>query len=193
MPLPTAENEFGVPRSTIRRKCEGKTAKWGKKAILTSTQEESLFQRAMQLCSRGFPLTIEQFRITAYHFAKVLLRRKMIAKLPDTWTRDGMASYEWWYGYKGRFPQLSIRVAENLSNARAEAFNKERITSFCRDATEVLNSAGVSSSPNLIYNCDETGLSTVPNKSRKVVAEKGKRTVQQIQVGERGTLTTPLE
>jgi hypothetical protein len=166
--------------------------KWGKKSILTLSQEQVLFERVMHLCSRGFPLTIDKFRQTAYHFAKVLHRRKMLETLPETWTRDKTASYEWWYSYKERFPQLALRVAENLSSSRAEAFNKHRVTSFYEEASQVLNNAGVSSSPHLIYNCDETGLSSVPNKSRKVLAEKGKRIIQQIQTGERGTLTTFL-
>jgi hypothetical protein len=119
-----------------------------------------------------------------YQYAKVLHRRKMIPILPDTWKRDEMATYEWWYGFKGRFPQLSIRVTENISTSRAEAFNKQRISSFFVEAASVLASAGVTYSPHLIYNCDETGITSVPNTSQRVVALKGQRNVEQVQVGE---------
>ena len=39
---------------------------------------------------------------------------------------------------------------------------------------------------------DETGLSTVPNKSHKIYAFKGKRTVSKIVSAERGQLTTAV-
>ena len=44
--------------------------------------------------------------------------------------------------------------------------------------------------PRLIYNVDETGLSTVPATPLKVIAEKVSKVVNQIQVAERGVLTT---
>ena len=44
--------------------------------------------------------------------------------------------------------------------------------------------------PRLIYNMEETGLFNVSNASRKVLAMSGPLPVSQIQVGERGTLTT---
>lgn len=75
--------------------------------------------------------------------------------------------------------------------ARAEAFNKFQIEQFFKDVTERAAELQIFESyPNLIYNCDETGLSTVPNSSKKVLALKGTRVVQKIGVGERGTLTT---
>ena len=44
--------------------------------------------------------------------------------------------------------------------------------------------------PGFVYNCDETGLSSVPNTTKRVLAEKGERAVQNVTCGERGFLTT---
>ena len=46
--------------------------------------------------------------------------------------------------------------------------------------------------PQLVYNADETGLSSVPNVPSLVIARKGSRTVQTIRSGERGVLTTVI-
>jgi hypothetical protein len=43
-----------------------------------------------------------------------------------------------------------------------------------------------------IYNVDETGLSTVQRKTRKILAMKGKQQVGSLSSGERGTATTPI-
>jgi len=46
--------------------------------------------------------------------------------------------------------------------------------------------------PQNIYNCDETGLTTVQEHQDKVLAEKGVKQVGGITSGERGTLVTML-
>jgi hypothetical protein len=192
MKLKTAAHEFKIPRSTIRRHGQRTVQKHGGQTVLSKDQEQQLFNRVIYMCDRGFPCTINDLRQTTYLFAKHLYRQKKIASFPHAWKAEKKASYDWWYGFQKRFPKLSIRVAENLSVGRAEAFNKERIDAFFNEAYKVLVDNDVLTFPNLIYNCDETGLSSVPNTSLKVLAEKGTKCVQKIQVGERGSLTTLL-
>jgi len=43
-----------------------------------------------------------------------------------------------------------------------------------------------------IYNVDETGLSTVQKRTRKILAMKGKQQVGSVASGERGTTTTAV-
>ncbi|KAJ8915989.1 hypothetical protein NQ315_016666 [Exocentrus adspersus] len=45
-------------------------------------------------------------------------------------------------------------------------------------------------SPSRIYNCDETGISTVPNKPSKILSLKGKKQVGVLSSAERGSLVT---
>ncbi|KAJ8921728.1 hypothetical protein NQ315_010638 [Exocentrus adspersus] len=45
-------------------------------------------------------------------------------------------------------------------------------------------------SPSRIYNCDETGISTVPSKPSKILSLKGKKQVGVLSSAERGTLVT---
>jgi len=50
---------------------------------------------------------------------------------------------------------------------------------------------GLTDKPACVYNCDESGLSLVPD-TQKILGKKGKRNVYQIISGERGVLTTVL-
>ena len=63
-------------------------------------------------------------------------------------------------------------MAENISSSRAELFNKDRIESFYEQAKSVLDKLNIDSYLQLFYNCDETGLSSVPNNSQRVIANK---------------------
>ena len=61
---------------------------------------------------------------------------------------------------------------------------------FYDELKKIYEELDIQNFPQLIYNIDETGLSTIPNAPSRVIASKGSRTVQAIQTGERGTLTT---
>jgi hypothetical protein len=159
--------------------------------VLSKLQEQQLRDRILYMAERGFPMTISAVREVAYHYVKVLHRRKL-CELPETWKAGRMASLDWLDGFRKRNNDLSLRIAENISTSRAEAFNEERINTFFVEVCSLFNKLQLNDYPHLVYNCDETGLTSVPNKGKKVIAKKGTRTVQRIQTGERGTLTTLL-
>ena len=190
MLLSTAAKEFNVPRNTIRRHLEGDVQIYGGKPILSVKQEAILIERIGYMADRGFPLTRKDVMEIAFHYVATLHRRKQCA-LPQKWKITRQASPDWWDSFKRRHPEITLRVAENISTARAEAFNPERIGKFFEDCRTVFDSLKMDRYPDLLYNCDETGLSTVPGTSRKVVAFKGSRP-QKTQVSERGVLTTFL-
>jgi hypothetical protein len=161
--------------------------------IFRPLQETCLKNRMLLLCKRGFPLTISDVQGIAFHYATKLHRQKTLQRdISTTWFKSKKATYEWWLGFKRRHDDLTIRVAENISTARAEAINHERIQNFFRDFTEIFDNCGLHNFPQLVWNCDETGLSSVVDKGQKAVAKKGSRSVYKIQPGERGTLTTIL-
>ena len=145
------------------------------------------------MSDRGFPSTSKWLRSHAYFFARRLHRRRQLQQpIPANWKKSFSASYDWFLAFKKRHPRLALRVPEGLSKARAEAFNKERVETFFNDVKKVYQDLNLENCPSIIYNCDETGLSTVPGNSTKVLALKGNRQVQKITIGERGTLTTLL-
>jgi hypothetical protein len=195
MNLSEAAREFNLNRNTIRYNLDQSSMKAsGGQTIFTNDQEENMCNRLIYVCQQGFPLKIADFLKIAYTYGSRLERRKLLqcSKLPKSWHDNEMASYDWWLSFKKRFPNLTLRVAEGLSNARAQAFNEERVKAFFEDYVNMIMNLNLQNHPALIYNCDETGLSSVPSTSGKVIAPKGVRSVQQVTVGERGTLTTLL-
>ena len=188
-----AAREFSIPRNTIRINLFQTRRHVGGQTIFSKEQEEKMCQRLLYISKRGFPLSVADFLKIVYTFATKLDRRKLLqCPLPKTWHVNEMASYDWWLCYKKRYPVLALRLPEGLSSARAEAFNEERVQNFFSEYTECIQKLGLQQYPCLTFNCDETGLSSVPSKSSKVIAQKGVRSVQQITTGERGTLTTLL-
>lgn len=181
--------EFNIPRNTIRRHAETNVKPYGGRTIFSHEQEEVLKDRIVYLSTRGFPLTILDVRNLAFHYAKKLFRRKQIQQFPKWQTT---ASLDWWDGFRNRHTDLSTRIAENISTSRAEAFNEQRVNTFFEDVRKVIEDLQIEGYPQLHYNCDETGLSSVPNSSKRVIAKKGAKIVQKIQSAERGTLTTLL-
>ena len=188
-----ASKEFQIPRTSLRRHLDNQVlVKPGGQCIFTSEQEKILKERIYLLASRGFPLTIKEVRRAAFNYARKLYRRKQIKNLPNAWIRNKAASLDWFYRFRKDHNDMSMRVAENISIYRAEAFNNERVVSFFSSAVELYDVLNIHRYPQLIYNADETGLSSVPAKGKRVLVPHGTKSVCRIQSAERGTLTTLL-
>ena len=94
-----------------------------------------------------------------------------------------MASLDWWDSFRKRHIDIAFRSAENISSSRAAAFNQKRIDAFFNDLQRRLTELSLDTSPHLIYNVEETGLSSVPSKGSKVIAPKGCKIVYEFNVG----------
>jgi hypothetical protein len=74
--------------------------------------------------------------------------------------------------------------------ARAAGFNKEQANEFFNLAEKIVDGNNLDAPR--IYNVVETGLTTVQNKSRKVISRNGKSQVGSISSGETGMNTTAV-
>ena len=92
-------------------------------------------------------------------------------------------------GFKNRHTNLSIRVPEGCSIARASAFNKINIDNFFDKLNEVLKRNSSFMDGFRLYDMDETSTSTVQN-ARKIICLKGIKQVHQVKNAERGTSLT---
>lgn len=81
-------------------------------------------------------------------------------------------------------PNLSLRT-EQVSQNRTKSFNKENVDAFFNNLRSVLTKTQFE--PRRIWNMDECGLPTVPTKTVKVVARKGRKRVGSSTLTERGT------
>ncbi|XP_074490962.1 uncharacterized protein LOC141767499 [Sebastes fasciatus] len=97
--------------------------------------------------------------------------------VPKNWKEKGLTGRDW----------FSCRMPEATSLERATAFNKTTVGEFFDNLTKVMDRHKFP--PNMIYNVDETGVTTVQTP-KQVVAEKGKKQVGAITSAERGELVT---
>ena len=100
----------------------------------------------------------------------------------------GLAGKDWLYGFRKRHPEISLRIPEATSAARARAFKKQNVDNFFYLLEGIIEQHAYPK--HRIYNCDETGLTTVQTKASKVFAKKGKPQVGTLTSAERGQLAT---
>jgi len=103
----------------------------------------------------------------------------------DTTARQ--AGRDWAYAFLKR-SGLSLRRPEPSSIGRAMGFNRTQVDLFYSLLRTELQDHQFTAST--IFNMDEYGLSTVPNRFPKVVSARGKRGVNKIVSGERGQTIT---
>lgn len=83
--------------------------------------------------------------------------------------------YKWWNGFLKRWPQLSERKAQHLSQKRAQGANSKTIEEFFAKLEDLFCKIGIRCAHDLadrLLNCDETGLCNASG-STKVLAKRG--------------------
>ncbi|CAG5041108.1 unnamed protein product [Parnassius apollo] len=99
------------------------------------------------------------------------------------------ASKKWVENFARRH-NFSLRQPEKTSLARAAGFNRVQVQRFYDNLKQVLTTFKFVGRQ--IFNMDETGLQTVPNKLPKVYAKKGKKIVGKVVPAERGQTVTAV-
>ncbi|XP_067140159.1 uncharacterized protein [Centruroides vittatus] len=87
-----------------------------------------------------------------------------------------------------RNSNLSLRILEATSAARAVGFNKVAITAFFELLSSVVNKHKLT--PERIYDCDETEISCVPKSKGRIISVKGRRQVGALTSAKRGQTVT---
>lgn len=98
------------------------------------------------------------------------------------------AGYDWYKRFMSRHPELSLRKPEATSAARAMGFNKPVVMQFFNLLGDLMDRYKFT--PDRLYNCDETGISSVPKSKAKIIATKGRKQVGSITSAERGETVT---
>ena len=187
-----ASKLFGIPRMTLKRRVnnsnqdatEDRKILGSKRPVFTSEQEKELVDYLLKMETMFYGLTIKDVRHLAFQLAE---RNKI--KHPFN-KESGLAGEDWFYGFRARHPELTLRSPEATSIARAQAFNKPNVQNFFSLLTNVLDEKKFP--PHRIFNVDETSVTTVQAKSNKVLAQRGKKQVGTITSAERGVLSTAV-
>lgn len=182
-----AADFVGILESTLRNRLKMKHVPTGLgrfKPTFTRDQEAEFAVHCQEMDERYFGVTINDLRRLAYEFAEV----NKIDHRFDTSAR--MAGRDWVEGFLKRNNHLGLRQSAPISLARAIGFNKTQVERFYKNLKEVYDKYKLR--PHRIYNMDETGMSTVPKKTPKVVSRKGKKVVGKIVSAERGMTITAV-
>lgn len=177
-----AAKTFSVPATTLRRRFKKNDATkgdlGGRRTVLPREVEEELVQHIIDMETRFFGFTMKDLKRLVYDIAD----RNNLKHEFNTETK--MAGKRWIKGFLSRNPRISLRIPENTSYARAQAFNKNNIKSYFSALDIVLREHNFSSEN--IFNVDESGLSTVQKKPSKIFATRGRKQVGTLSSAERG-------
>ena len=187
-----ASSLYNVPKTTLVRRVKGinKLSKGAskmmgnKKSVLPQDLEEKLAEHILKMEESLFGLTYLDVRRLGYELAEK-------NGFKHNFNNDKkMAGHYWLYGFLRRHPQISLRAPENTSAARSRSFNKTNVDSFFTLYQSLMDKYKFP--PNRVYNCDEKGITTVPNHPPKILARTGKKQVGTMASGEKGTNTTVM-
>ncbi|KAJ8043230.1 Jerky protein-like-like [Holothuria leucospilota] len=182
-----AAHTYGVPKSTLQRRIKKGIINMpaSRPPVFTKDEEALLHDHVLEMEKMGFGLTIGDVCRIAFEMAEE-------GKIPHRFNKGKKrAGYDWYSGFCGRHPDLSLGKPEALSAARASMLNPTVIKDYFRKLGDLLKVTGLEDKPSQIYNADETGFSLVHTPS-KILAKKGKRTVQARTSAERGENVTAL-
>lgn len=175
----------GMAESTFRKRLKRTTAaiKLGRYDItFTQEMEEELCSYIKTIDNMFYGLTSRALRSLAFEFAE---KNKLEHRFDKT---SKMAGKGWLRGFLKRHKDVTLRQPTATSLARAVGFNKPQCKRFYDNLSQLMKKYNFP--PHAIYNMDESGFSTVPNKPPKVFSTKGKKCVNKISSAERGTNVT---
>lgn len=180
----TAE-QLGMPESTLRKRLQKETVaqSLGRyRCTFTPQMELEFLDYALSLDAMFFGITAKNIRRLAFDFAEK-------NKIPHQFNKQlQIAGKDWLTGFMKRHPSLSLRQPTSTSIARAMGFNKPQVERFYKNLSDLYDKYHLQA--HKIFNMDESGFSTVPNKPPKVLSTKGKRCVNKISSAERGQNVT---
>lgn len=167
-----------------RRLKAGSTTSLGRyRRTFSLEQEVELADHCRSLDNRFFGLSFKKLQQLGYQFADF---NKLNHRFNN---QKKLAGYDWADSFLKRH-NLSIRTPQKTSVARMMGFNHIQIGRSYSNLQYIYEKFQFP--PSRIFNMDETGMSTVPNKVPKVISTKGKKIVGKTVAAERGELVTAV-
>lgn len=144
---------------------------------MTDVQEHEVVEHCKALDIRFYGLTLRSLRCLLFKYADE-------NNIPHPFNKESkLAGRDFTRAFMKRH-RLSLRTARKTSLARVMGFNRIQLSRYFENLKDVLTKYQFL--PNRIYNMDETGVQTVPNKLPKHVAPVGKKEVAKSVSSEQG-------
>ncbi|KAG8228369.1 hypothetical protein J437_LFUL008218 [Ladona fulva] len=106
------------------------------KPVFNQAQEEELVNHILEMETRFYGITLRDVRSLAFQLAEK-------NGIPHPFNSElGLAGEDWLLGFRRRHPEVSLRVPESTSAARARAFNRPVVTQFFKILGEELEGSG---------------------------------------------------
>lgn len=178
-----ASKTFNVPSTTLRRRFKNNFSSrkgdlGGPRPVFSREIEDEFARHITDMETRFFGLTYKDLSKLVFEFADK-------NNIKNPFNKDKKrAGIKWLKGFLKRNPRISLRMPENTSAARAQAFNKENIAGYFNALSAIMDQHQFA--PENIYNVDESGLSTVQKRPQRILATKGRKQVGALSSAERG-------
>ncbi len=168
------EDETGIPRRTIRNHMisKSKSRKLGRKCVLTPEQEDDLIKRLVRLYELGVPQTAIALRRNVFKYVELM-------NIPHPF-KHGLAGKDWYQAFKIRHPEISVRKAQSLNQARAQKLNPIIVRDHFEALENTMIELGVKNEALKIFNMDEKGCRLCLHHTQKVLAPTGSKRVHMV-------------
>ncbi|XP_043476436.1 MFS-type transporter clz9-like [Leptopilina heterotoma] len=172
--LRKAASECGVPASTLCRKvnCPNKSERRsGPPTVLSENIEHNIVNWMIHRSKTGSPVNKNELLDSIQSYLN--FERK------ETPFKDNRPGRSWFDHFMKRYPNVTVRKAQNLTAARAAVTEEDLREWFEEIRLYLEENALLNLPPSNIFNCDETSMELCPATTR-VFAEKGSKTVYNI-------------
>ena len=168
----------GIPRTTLSDHKLGYVlpgSKPGRPTLLSSSEEQDLVDFLLHSAAIGYARTRNDV---------ILMVERMMLKRGEQRELSG----GWWNSFVKRHPEVGLRTPATLSISRARASSRDVIDSYFNVLEEILKGAGLTDSPSLIFNMDETGFPLDP-KPAKTIHRRGETNPYTVSSGSKAQVT----
>ena len=172
MTIYKAAAHFKVPRKTLDDRIKGRVKHGtnpGPSTVLSASEEASLVSYLVYMANRGFPLTRTMVKAFAWAVAKR-------SGKSDRFSAEYGPGEHWWFNFKRRHPEVTLRRTDMLERTRAEALNPDVVTEYFEHLGKTLDDHGLKNKPRQLYNCDESFV-PLDCSREKAVTMKGAKNV----------------
>lgn len=169
----SAAKQFNVPRVTLLYKSTGKSpleCSMGPPTILSTAEENILIQWIFELAKLHYPISKLQLIDSVEQIIKETKRKNNFT--------DGRPGDKWYKLFLRRHPELSVRIAQNLTTSR-EKVTEAQIRNWFEEIKAYMiekNLYEITNQPERIFNADEAAFFLQP-KGDRVLVKKGERNV----------------
>lgn len=166
-----AASLYSIPQATLSDHMRGRVkdnTPVGRKPVIPIEIEKQIVKKCAQAAEMGLGMNKAQVMEKVGHLAKELNL--------DQNFKNNTPGKDWWYGFKGRNPTVTLRSPEKLTSIRARALNSVKVGEYFLDLKKEMNRLGLNDKPELVWNMDEKGV-PLEHTPSKVVAAKSSRTI----------------